>query len=372
MLHPRTRPRELLERAAGADAVITNKVVLDARHPAPAAAAALHRRLRHGHQRGRSASGPAARHRGHQRARVRGGVRRPDGVRGGAALRRRSSAAHSAAVKAGDWARRPDFCFFRKPLFELAGKRLVILGLGAIGSAVADIGRGFGMEVLAAAVPGSPTRADRVDLAQVLPRADLVTLHCPLTPATDRMVDAAFLARLPAHAVLINTSRGGLIDEPALLTSLRAGHLGGVALDVLAQEPPPADHPLTDPRAPFADRLLVTPHLAWGTVEARARLRAEVTENLGRLPARRPPQPGRLSQSIPGLARREADPWISRRPETRLEFQAGASRSTWLTSSTGCAHTAPRRRPARRRSTWAPKRQRHAHRRPPPAEPGDR
>ena len=183
-------------------------------------------------------------------------------------------------MKAGDWARSPDFCFFRKPLFELAGKRLVLLGLGAIGQAVARIGRGFGMEVVAAAVPGSPTRADRVDLAQALPRADLVSLHCPLTPATSKLVDAAFLARLPAHAILINTARGGLIDEPALLASLRAGHLRGVALDVLAQEPPPADHPLTDPRAPFADRVLVTPHMAWGTAEARARLRAEVADNL--------------------------------------------------------------------------------------------
>ena len=279
VLHPRTRPGELLERAAGAEAVITNKVVLDARTLGQLP------RLRYI---GVCATGtnvvelPAARQRGIAVTNVPGyaAASVAQTVFAAALHFAADLGAHSAAVKSGDWARCPDFCFFRKPLFELAGKRLVILGLGAIGSAVAGIGRGFGMQVLAAAVPGSPTRADRVDLDQVLPGADLVTLHCPLTPATDRLVNAAFLARLPAHAVLINTSRGGLIDEPALLASLRAGHLGGVALDVLTQEPPPADHPLTDPRAPFADRLLVTPHLAWGTVEARARLRAEVTENL--------------------------------------------------------------------------------------------
>jgi glycerate dehydrogenase len=277
--YPRTRPDQLLERAAGAEALITNKVVLDgdtlARLPA----------LRYI---GVCATGTnivdvaAARQRGIAVTNVPGYG--PESVAQAvfAAILHfaHDVAGHDAAVKAGDWARSPDFCFFRKPLFELAGKRLVLLGLGGIGQTVARIGRGFAMDVVAAAVPGSPTRADRVDLAQALPRADLVSLHCPLTPATTRLVDAAFLALLPAHAILINTARGGLIDEPALLASLRAGHLRGVALDVLTQEPPPADHPLTDPRAPFADRVLVTPHMAWGTAEARTRLRAVVADNL--------------------------------------------------------------------------------------------
>jgi glycerate dehydrogenase len=278
-LHPRTRPAELLERAAGAEVLITNKVVLDADTLARLPA------LRYI---GVCATGTnivdvaAARQRGIAVTNVPGYG--PESVAQAvfAAILHfaHDVAGHDAAVKAGDWARSPDFCFFRKPLFELAGKRLVLLGLGGIGQTVARIGRGFGMEVAAAAVPGSPTRGDRVDLAQALPRADLVSLHCPLTPATSKLVDAAFLACLPAHAILINTARGGLIDEPELLASLRAGHLRGVALDVLTQGPPPADHPLTDPRAPFADRVLVTPHMAWGTAEARARLRAVVADNL--------------------------------------------------------------------------------------------
>jgi glycerate dehydrogenase len=279
VVHPRTRPDQLLERAAGAEALVTNKVVLDADTLG---------RLPQLRYIGVCATGTnvvdldAARQRGIAVTNVPGYG--PESVAQAvfaAALHfAHDVAAHDTAVKAGDWARSPDFCFFRKPLFELARKRMVIVGLGAIGRAVARIARGFLMEVAAAAVPGSPTGEGRVDLAELLPRADIVSLHCPLTPATSKLVDAAFLARLPAQAILINFARGGLIDETALLASLRAGHLGGVALDVLTHEPPPADHPLTDPRAPFAGRVLVTPHYSWGTVEARARLRAEVTENL--------------------------------------------------------------------------------------------
>jgi glycerate dehydrogenase len=277
-VHPRTPPDQVLARAADADVVVTNKVVLGADTLA---------RLPRLRYIGVCATGTnvvdvaAARARGIAVTNVPGYAAESVAQTVFAAVLHFAVdvAAHGAAVKRGDWARSPDFCFFRKPLVELAGKRLVILGLGAIGGAVARIGRGFGMQVQAAAVPGSRS-ADRVPLDEALPGADVVSLHCPLAPATERLVGAAFLARLPAHALLVNTSRGGLIDEPALLASLAAGHLGGVALDVLAQEPPPADHPLTDPRAPFADRVLVTPHLAWGTVEARARLRAEVTENL--------------------------------------------------------------------------------------------
>jgi glycerate dehydrogenase len=191
-------------------------------------------------------------------------------------------AGHAAAVRSGGWAASPDFSFFTRPLRELAGKTLVVVGGGAIGGAVARIGAGFGLRIVQAAVPGSPPRAGapRVPLAEALQAADVVTLHCPLTDATRGMVDARFLAALPPGAILINTARGGLVDEPALVAALAAGRLGGVGLDVLSVEPPPADHPLTDPRAPWAGRLAVTPHIGWGTVEARRRLTDEVTENL--------------------------------------------------------------------------------------------
>ena len=277
--YPRSAPDQVLERAQGAEAIVTNKVVLDR---------GMLERLPGLRYIGISATGTnvvdlqAARERGVAVTNVPGySAESVAQLVFALALHFAVDvAAHSAAVKRGDWARSPDFCFFLKPLRELAGRRLVILGLGAIGQAVARIGRGFGLSIIAAAVPGSPVTADRVPLPEALPQADLVTLHCPLTPATQRLVDARFLAALPPGAVLINTSRGGLIDLPALQASLNAGHLGGVGLDVLDREPPPLDHPLTDPTAPYADRVVITPHLAWGTVEARARLRHEVAENL--------------------------------------------------------------------------------------------
>jgi glycerate dehydrogenase len=191
-------------------------------------------------------------------------------------------AGHAAAVKAGAWAASPDFCFFTKQMFELAGKTMVLVGSGAIGGTVARSAEALGMRVVRAAVPGSPTRAagERTPLAEALPAADVVSLHCPLTDVTRGLVDARFLAALKPGAILINTARGGLIDEAALIAALGGGRLGGVGLDVLTVEPPPADHPLTDPRAPWAARVVVTPHVAWGAIEARRRLAAVATENL--------------------------------------------------------------------------------------------
>jgi glycerate dehydrogenase len=276
--HARTPAARLLERCQDADAIVTNKVVLDAQ-----ALAALPR-LRYV---GVCATGTnvvdvgAARARGIAVTNVPGYAAEAVAQLAFALILHLTVdvAGHSAAVKAGRWAAGDDFCFFLRPLPELRGKTLVIVGRGAIGGAVARIAEGFGMRVVAAAVPGSPA-AGRVPLAEALPAADVVTLHCPLTPATTNLVNAGFLAQLKPGALLVNTSRGGLVDEAALIEALASGRLGGAGLDVLSREPPPADHPLTDPRAPWAARVVVTPHIAWGTIEARARLRREVGENL--------------------------------------------------------------------------------------------
>jgi glycerate dehydrogenase len=146
------------------------------------------------------------------------------------------------------------------------------------------------MTVVRAAVPGSPPRAgaegagavasDRTPLPDALPRADVVTLHCPLTDRTRGLVGPAFLAAMRPDAILINTGRGALVDEPALQAALAGGRLGGAGLDVLGSEPPAADHPLLNPRAPWSGRLVVTPHIGWGSVEARRRLEAVVADNL--------------------------------------------------------------------------------------------
>jgi glycerate dehydrogenase len=277
-VYPRTEPARVVERCAGAEAVLTNKVVLSAEVIAALPA------LRYI---GLTSTGTnvvdlaAARARGIAVTNVPAYSTESVAQLVFAMILHFACRAgeHDAAVKAGRWAAGPDFCFFLAPLAELAGKTLVVLGLGAIGKAVSRIGAAFGMNVLAAAVPGS-TSTDRVPLAEALPAADVVTLHCPLGPATRNLVGRDFLAAMKPEAILVNTSRGPLVDEEALLAALRAGRLGGVALDVLAREPPLPGHPLLDPRAPWAGRLLVTPHLGWGTAEARRRLMSEVAQNL--------------------------------------------------------------------------------------------
>jgi glycerate dehydrogenase len=151
--------------------------------------------------------------------------------------------------------------------------------MGSIGSRVAELARAFGMDVLAARVPGG-TVEGRVDLETALAHADFVSLHCPLTDQTKKLVNRQFLQTMKPGAVLINTSRGALVDEHALAEALTAGSLGGALLDVLEEEPPPHHHFLLDPKAPWASKLLVTPHIAWGTVEARRRLIHVAAENL--------------------------------------------------------------------------------------------
>jgi glycerate dehydrogenase len=279
VLYPRTEPAQLFERCAGAEAVLTNKVEIDAGLMAAAP------RLRYV---GVVATGTnmvdleAARARGIAVTNVPGYATASAAQLVFALILHftHDVAGHVADVKAGRWAASPDFCFFRQPLIELAGKTLVVVGSGNIGGGVAGIGQAFGMHVLHAAVPGSPSTAPRTPLREALAAGDVFTLHCPLTPATRGMVNAAFLQAMKPDAMLINTGRGALIDDQALVAALDSGRLRGVGLDVLQVEPPPADHPLTNPRAPWAARVAITPHIAWGTVEARRRIRAEVARNL--------------------------------------------------------------------------------------------
>lgn len=188
-------------------------------------------------------------------------------------------AGHNADVKAGKWAACPDFSFMNQSLIELSGKTLVLIGSGAIGSAVERIAKAFGMRILNAQVPGSSS-PNRIPLEDALPQADVVTLHCPLTDKTRNLVDRGFLTTLKPSAILINTGRGPLIHESDLVESLNRGHLGGVGLDVLSQEPPPANHPLLNPNTPWARKVIVTPHIGWATLEARQRLVTMALTNL--------------------------------------------------------------------------------------------
>jgi len=183
---------------------------------------------------------------------------------------------YDALVRSGAWQRGERFCLLDFPIRELTGRRLGIVGYGTLGRGVAHAARAFGMEVLVANRPGGERVPGRVDLEELLPQADVLSLHCPLTPATTGLIGAAQLSRMKPDAVLVNTARGALVDSAALADALRAGRLGGAAVDVLPQEPPVDGDPLLAGDIP---NLMVTPHVAWAAREARQRCLDEMAAN---------------------------------------------------------------------------------------------
>ena len=179
-------------------------------------------------------------------------------------------------VDAGRWQQAKQFCLLDYPIVELQGKTLGLLGHGELGGAVARLAEAFGMRVVSGQLPGRPARIDRMPLDELLPQVDALTLHCPLNEHTRHFIGARELALLKPGAFVVNTARGGLIDEQALAYALRSGHLGGAASDVLSVEPPTAGNPLLASDIP---RLIVTPHNAWGSREARQRIVGQLSEN---------------------------------------------------------------------------------------------
>lgn len=184
---------------------------------------------------------------------------------------------YQEAVRRGDWQRSEMFCLMDYPIREIAGKTLGIVGYGTLGRGVARIAEAFDMQILLAQRPGGPAQTGRLPLQELLPRVDILTLHCPLTPATENLIGAAELALMRPDALLINTARGGIVDEQALADALRAGTLGGAGVDVLTREPPTDDNPLLKDDIP---NLILTPHNAWASREARQRLLDGVTANI--------------------------------------------------------------------------------------------
>ena len=187
-------------------------------------------------------------------------------------------ACHSADARAGGWSRNPDYCYRLSPQVELAGLTLGLVGFGQIGQAAARIGRAFGMRVLAhRRDPSSPAPegVEYASLDRLFSESDVVSLHCPLSPETAGLVNAARLAQMKPTAFLINTSRGPLVVEADLAAALRANRIAGAAVDVLSTEPPAPDNPLLS-----APRCVVTPHIAWTTDAARKRLIDIAAENL--------------------------------------------------------------------------------------------
>lgn len=182
---------------------------------------------------------------------------------------------YQTAVKQGEWSKAPQFCLLDYPVSELAGKHLVIVGYGTLGKAVAKLAQAFDMKVSVAQRPGAElAQPERLPLEELLPSADFVSLHCALSEESQHLVNARRLALMKPSACLINTARGPLIDEAALVDALKQVRIAGAAVDVVSVEPPTQDNLLIRANLP---NLIVTPHIAWSSVEARQRLLDQIT-----------------------------------------------------------------------------------------------
>ena len=184
---------------------------------------------------------------------------------------------YQQAVHEGRWQQSEQFCLLDYPITELAGKILGVIGYGVLGHAVAQAAQAFGMRVVIADHKGQVPRAGRLAFEQVLQQADVITLHCPLTPATQGLIGAAELAMMKPSALLINAARGGIVDESALVDVLERKVIAGAGVDTLTIEPPRQGNPLLDAVLP---NLIVTPHIAWASRESRQRLLDDVEQNI--------------------------------------------------------------------------------------------
>jgi glycerate dehydrogenase len=275
-IYDRTAADEIVRRTAGADLVLTNKVILKAEH---------FKALPGLKYVGILATGTnvvdldAARSRGIPVTNIPAYGTKSVAQTAMALLLELTQHAghHSQAVHEGRWSAGPDWCFWDYPLVELDGLTLGIIGAGRIGIAVGELARALGMKVLAYNPRPKPVPAfvELVALERLLRESDVVSLHCPLTPENRKLMNAERLAWMKPSSFLLNTSRGGLVDESALADALNSGRLAGAGLDVLSEEPPSANNPLLN-----AKNCIITPHLAWGTRAARSRLMKIATENI--------------------------------------------------------------------------------------------
>jgi glycerate dehydrogenase len=183
---------------------------------------------------------------------------------------------HAQSAAAGEWQRSPDFAYTIKPVMELAGKTLGIVGFGHIGQQTARIGAAFGMKILYnSRSEKNIDSATYADMEKLFAQSDAVTLHCPLTPENKGFVNKALLSLMKPSAFLINTARGPLIQEQDLADALNNGTIAGAALDVLSIEPPQETNPLLKAR-----NCIITPHIAWISLEARQRIMAVTAQNI--------------------------------------------------------------------------------------------
>lgn len=275
--HPATAPEEVAERIATAEIVISNKVVLDETLLAGAPKLRLIAIAATGTN---NVDLAAAERLGIRVCNIRR-YATPSVVQHVFALLLalvRNLNDYQTAARDGRWQQSDQFCLLDFPIRELGGLSLGIVGYGELGQAVAEVAeKAFGMNIIISQRPGGPAQHGRLPLEELLSQVDVLTLHCPLTEHTRNLIGERELALMKPDALLINTARGGIVDETALAAALREARPGGAGIDVLATEPPGADSPLLAGNIP---NLIVTPHVAWASREARQRLTDQLAENI--------------------------------------------------------------------------------------------
>lgn len=188
---------------------------------------------------------------------------------------------YQTAVKQGQWNKSTQFCLLDFPIVELSGKTLGIIGYGVLGQAVAKLAEAFGMQVLVGALPSRSQSADRIPFKDLIGQVDYLSLHCPLSDETRDLIDASVFDAMKKNAFLINCARGGIVNEQALVDALKQGEIAGAATDVLSVEPPKQGNILLDALANNeVSNLIITPHSAWGSVDARQRIVDQMLENV--------------------------------------------------------------------------------------------
>lgn len=188
--------------------------------------------------------------------------------------------AHSESVHNGDWAKSPDFCYWNYPIIELAGKTMGIIGFGNIGRAVGQIAKAMGMKVLATGsrvCQEGLAIGEYVDLDTLLANSDVISLHCPLFPETAKLINSDTIAKMKDGVLLINNSRGGVLDEQAVADALRSGKIYAAAVDVVSEEPMNPANPLLS-----APNCIITPHISWAATDCRQRVIDITAENIRR------------------------------------------------------------------------------------------
>lgn len=278
--YEKTSPAQVVERLAGAQIAITNKVPIDA-----AAVDALPDLK----MVAVSATGTnnvdlaACQRRGIVVANIRGYAVHtvPEHVFAMLLALSRNLFAWRETLQAGAWQRAEQFCLFNHPIRDLHGATLGLIGSGALGDGVARLGEAFGMRILRAERKGvTRVRPGYTPFAQVLAEADAISLHCPLTPETQHLIDADALRAMKPSALLINTARGGIVDEAALAQALREGWIAGAGFDVLSAEPPADDHPLLAADLLALPNFMLTPHVAWSSRPAMQALADQLIDNI--------------------------------------------------------------------------------------------